>query len=237
MICTLSTAQAQWFSPESFGGALWGAIIGGVVGSDCHQGFSGEGAAIGAGIGLIAGTLVGEARRQNYSSAYPQAAYASGAYYQYGVGFGTATGPSAQVYANYAPNAYCAPAYYSQPPRPNYVVGGTLVGAASGALIGSASEKAGQGALIGAATGLVLGGLAEAGAQKRERNLAPAVSAQVPPPAPAPPQLHAQASEPALSASRALPPPKAASSHNRVPAPAPRHQIPDAPRVPDAPTF
>ena len=64
-------AQAQLFSPESFSGALWGSLIGGVVGGDCRHGFSGEGAAIGAGAGLLAGAILGETRRQDYYYAQP----------------------------------------------------------------------------------------------------------------------------------------------------------------------
>src|SRR6266496_6291370 len=62
----LVSAQAQLFGPESFSGALWGSLIGGVVGGDCRHGFSGEGAAIGAGAGLLAGAILGETRRQDY---------------------------------------------------------------------------------------------------------------------------------------------------------------------------
>src|SRR5437762_1572332 len=51
------SAQAQLFSPESFSGALWGSLIGGVVGGDCRHGFSGEGAAIGAAAGLVLGSI------------------------------------------------------------------------------------------------------------------------------------------------------------------------------------
>ena len=65
------SAAAQLFSPESFSGALWGSLIGGVVGGDCRHGFSGEGAAIGAGAGLLAGAILGETRRQDYYCAQP----------------------------------------------------------------------------------------------------------------------------------------------------------------------
>ena len=71
----LAGAQAQLFSPEAFGGALLGTVIGGIAGSNCHHGFSGNGAAIGAGVGLAAGAILGEVRRQND--------YASQPYYYY----------------------------------------------------------------------------------------------------------------------------------------------------------
>lgn len=69
---SILAARAQGLPPESFGGALWGAMIGGILGSDCHHGFSGTGAAIGAGVGFLAGTIAGEARR---TSGEPHPAY------------------------------------------------------------------------------------------------------------------------------------------------------------------
>src|SRR5260370_6011102 len=131
-VCMFATARAQLVSPEAFGGALWGSLIGGIAAGDCRHGFSGEGAAIGAGVGLLAGALAGEARRQAY--------YESPGYYYAG-------GPVyAQPYVYYAPNAYCAPGYYYQPARPNYAFGGTLLGAASGALIGAGAHPPPAGA-------------------------------------------------------------------------------------------
>lgn len=62
-LLVLRSASAGGLPPESFDGALWGGIIGGFAGADCRHGFSGEGAAIGAGIGFAVGTLAGESRR------------------------------------------------------------------------------------------------------------------------------------------------------------------------------
>ena len=191
-VLALNSASAQLFSPESFQYSLFGALIGGSVGGDYHCGYyqwSGENAAIGAGVGLVAGTLIGEARRKEYENApyaYPPSAYG----YRYG-------------------NDYASGYRYSSS-RPNYAVGGTLVGAASGALIGEGvSGKPGQGAAIGAAAGLALGSIAEHNARKRER------------PVPTP---YVQAdSSPRQSVWQTTP--------------ISRYQIPDAPRVPDAPTF
>jgi hypothetical protein len=197
--CIFTTAQAQLVSPEAFGGALWGSLIGGIAAGDCRHGFSGEGAAIGAGVGLLAGALAGEARRQ---------AYCEGPVYYYG-----APGPVyAQPYVYYAPNAYCAPGYYYQPARPNYAVGGTLLGAASGALIGAGTHRPAEGAAIGAAAGLVVGGVAEGVAQHRERALAGDPPAR-PPGVPG------------------IQPIRTAVAYVSA------RQIPDAPRVPNAPTF
>jgi uncharacterized protein YcfJ len=188
----LNGASAQVFSPESFQFSLLGAIMGGSVGGDYHCGhyhWSGENAAIGAGVGLLAGTLIGEVRRQQYSNApYSYPPPASGYHHGY----------------NYAPDhAYSVS-------RPNYAVGGALLGAASGALIGEgANGKPGQGAAIGAAAGLVLGGISEHHARQREQ------------PAPA---------------NEVQPLPGARTSVWQA-APRSFQQIGDAPRVPDAPTF
>lgn len=189
-------AHGQRFSPEAVGGAFWGSFLGGLAGSDRGHGFSGRGAAIGAGVGLLAGTLVSETRRQDY---YQPCDYEPRAYAQAGYGY---------VYQ---------PAYAYAPARPNYAVNGTLVGALAGGLIGAADHKGWQGAGIGAASGLVVGSLAETAAQKREREWMSA-----PPPPPVPPSS---------------PPPSLPRTAPAVVQPAPIHQIPDAPRVPDAPTF
>src|SRR6266850_2679027 len=147
-IATLS-ASAQLFSSESLHGAFLGSLIGGIAGSDCRHGFSGNGAAIGAGAGFLLGAIAGEANRQNYYGA-PGYAYEPAPSVSFGYGYG-GCGNSAYVY--YAPNDYCAPGYYYRPTRPNYAVSGTVLGAASGALIGAGTRDAGKGAAIGAAAG------------------------------------------------------------------------------------
>lgn len=220
---TLFSAQAQLFSPESFGGALWGGLIGGVVGANHRHGFSGNGAAIGAGVGFLAGSLVGESRSRYYHSSYPHG-------YVYTSGPGVAVGYGYTPYVYYAPNAYCAPGYYYQPPRPNYAVGGTIVGAASGALIGAGNHDAGKGAAIGAAAGLVLGTAAEINAQRREQHWAEAQTTTVVQSAPAP---QTQPPEIPQSPPQVTSQPCASSTYHWTPRP----QIADAPRVPDAPTF
>ena len=224
VVVTVVSARAQLLTPESFGGALWGTVIGGLAGGNCHNGgFSGNDAAIGAGVGLAVGTIAGQLRQQNQSASQP---------YYY------ASAPPAQPYAYYAPNAYTAPGYYYQPApqpapapeRPNYAVGGTLLGAASGALIGSGIDhQTWQGAAIGAGAGLVLGGLAEYSAKKHEQKMA--VAAQ---PAP-PPQPQAQQSPPAYPLQGQITSRPVPSSTYYWTQPPP--QIPDAPRVPDPPRF
>lgn len=222
-------ARAQLFGPESLSGAFLGTFIGGMAGSDCHHGFSGEGAAIGAGVGFIAGALVGEVNRR--------------AYYQ----------PSPYVYYPPAPVAqpgygYVAPATvytYAPPPpplRPNYAVGGTAVGALAGGLIGAANHKGWEGAGIGAASGLVVGTIAEVAARKQEQKQWSATASQThnfqpesqgqptPPPmrSAAPPQQ----ARPQMTVASAT----TTSAFSKQPQVV-VHQIPDAPRVPDAPSF
>ena len=213
----LTSASAQLFSPQALDGALLGTVIGGIAGGNHHHGFSGSGAAIGAGVGLLAGAVVGEAQRKSYYASQPYYYYSAPVHAQPGYGYG------------YAPAYVSAPVYVSAPPRPNYAVGGTLTGALAGGLIGAASHHGWEGAGIGAASGLVLGSVAEAAAQKQEQKWAVAQ------PAPAPPQLVVQANPPTPSPAPAAAPtrtvyqPTASASWG--------HQIPDAPRVPDAPTF
>src|SRR6185295_15147191 len=121
-------ARAQLFSPESLNGAFWGSLIGGIAGGDCRHGFSGEGAAIGAGVGLLAGAVAGEVRRYDYYNS-PSYVYSTAPSVSFGYGYGNC-GSSAYVY--YAPNSYCAPGYYYRSTRPNYAVNGTVLGATSG---------------------------------------------------------------------------------------------------------
>ena len=159
---TLLSAPAQLFSPEAFSGAAFGSWIGALAGSDCH-GLSGEGAAIGAGVGLLVGALAGEARRSDYEVVAPVHLPAA----TVNLGYGYSSGPS-PAYVYYSPNYYTAPGYYYRPTQPNYAVSGTLLGAASGALIGSGYDNAGKGAAIGAAAGLALGTVAELASKKPE---------------------------------------------------------------------
>jgi outer membrane lipoprotein SlyB len=162
---TFVSANAQLLSHDSLNGALWGGLIGGIVGGDRCQGFSGNGAAIGAGIGLVAGSLASESRRYSYhndSVSYYSPAPTISLGYGYG-NFGSS------VYPYRSPENYFAPGFYYRAARPNYAVSGTILGATSGALIGAGNRDAGRGALIGAAAGLALGSVAEDAKRREER--------------------------------------------------------------------
>jgi len=243
---TVVSSQAQFLNPDSIGGAAMGAFWGGILGGDCHHGFSGEAAAIGAGIGFLTGTLVNESRKREYEHYSSQpAVYVPQPSVSLGYGYGPEVAPT---YVYYAPNNYLAPGYYYQPTRPNYAVGGTLAGAASGALIGAGYHDAGKGAAIGAAAGLVLGTAAELSTRHQEKKYAERTvqtteqvqttshgSAQQ-----QPYMMNQQGSNDQIA------PAIDESQRNQVtskPCPTstyhwtPRPQIADAPRVPDAPTF
>lgn len=224
-VIALFPARAQLFSPESLSGAFWGSLIGGIAGSDCRSGFSGDGAAIGAGVGLLAGALVGESRRNSYYYDSPGYGYSTAPSVSFGYGYGNYANSG---YVYYSPNRYCAPNYYYRSTRPNYAVGGTLLGAASGALIGAGTHAAGKGAAIGAAAGLVLGGVAEASAQRREHRAAVAYQTTPVSQTQAPPQPPATMPQSEITSK-----PAASSTYYWTARP----QIADAPRVPDAPRF
>lgn len=228
---TLVSAQAQLFSPEAFSGAAFGSWIGALAGSDCN-GLSGEGAAIGAGVGLLVGALAGEARRNEYQAVEP-VAYVPVT--TANVGYGYSSGASA-AYVYYSPNAYTAPGYYYRPTRPNYAVSGTLLGAASGALIGSGYDDAGKGAAIGAAAGLALGTVAELASKPTKPKVETVQTSTQPVQTVATvantPSPGAELSTPEKR-SEITSAPCATSTYTWTPRP----QIADAPRVPDAPTF
>jgi len=213
---SVAGAQAQSVWPEALGGAALGAGLGAIIGSSTgggcwnshhNNGNAGQGAAIGAGVGLVAGALFGLAQRDQYYNSQP-AAWAYTPTPVVGYGYAPAYAP---VPVQYVP----APA----PPRPNYAVGGTLLGAASGALIGQGvSGKPGVGAAIGAVSGLVVGSVAEVAA--RNNPPTPTLVARTPTPVAAQTMSPARQQAPIYYASAR-----------------PQPQIPDAPRVPDAPSF
>jgi outer membrane lipoprotein SlyB len=238
VMAALMPARAQLFSPESFSGAAFGAMMGSIIGGDCH-GPSGKGAAIGAGVGLVAGALAGEANRRNGYYSEP-VSYVPAPSVSIGYGY-SSCGSSPYVY--YSPNYYTARGYYYRPvsyqtyqpaARPNYAVNTTLLGAASGALIGSANHNAGEGAAIGAAAGLLVGGIAEHQARKQERRMAAAQTTQVQQSTPNT-TTETVAQQQQVSRSEITSRPVATSTYTWTQRP--QQQIADAPRVPDAPTF
>jgi len=206
-----------------------GAMIGGIAGGSSYSygcgyynQFSGQGAAIGAGIGLLAGALVGAA---NQHAAYidQPVAYTPAPVAMSGYGYGS-------PYAYYSPNAYTAPGYYYRPNHPNYAVGGTLLGAASGALIGAGNNQAGKGAAIGAAAGLVLGSVAQIATKKPQQEVVAVQTAIQPTTESVTQDSRPQTQE---SSAQITSQPCATSTYHWTARP----QIADAPRVPDAPTF
>jgi len=225
-------ASAQPLPAEAFGGALWGALIGGVIGADRHEAFSGNGAAIGAGIGLAAGTLAGwarSARSESQAVLVPAPVVSS---VHVGVGYGRGWGRCRGGWVGYSATLTPVASVATAPVQPgSYVWPATVAGAASGALIGAGTESVGKGLAVGTAAGLLVGTVAEQHARAGQAGKAhptPAAS-PAPPPArqtPAPPGLpspHAQIhSQPCPTSTYYWTDPPAVS---------------DAPRVPDAPRF
>lgn len=156
--------QAQLFSSESLGGALLGGIAGGVIGHNNNR-HTAEGIAIGAGSGLVLGSLFGQARQNQayYNTQVPEPAYYPTARYGY----------HGDPYYSPATSYGHSPSYYSSGRRPNYALGGAALGALGGAVIGhNHHRQTAEGAAIGAAAGLVLGGIAERNARQREAHYA-----------------------------------------------------------------
>ncbi|MBI3853444.1 MAG: hypothetical protein HY298_24620 [Verrucomicrobia bacterium] len=160
--------------------------------------------------------------------------------YCYRGGYGFYPGFSLSV--GYPAYAYYPDSYYSYADygyygyydvgRPNYAVGGTLLGALTGGLIGNSFHHQGwEGAAIGAGAGLLLGGIAEDAARRQERRVAATMYQASPAPQP---QMQAQP-QPQSSPpqSQITSKPCATSTYYWTTRP----QIADAPRVPDAPGF
>jgi uncharacterized protein YcfJ len=167
VVGTLASARAQLFNPDSVNGTLFGALVGGLIGNGInHQGW--EGAGIGAASGFVLGNLAYGARQpQTYSYGAPYATpYSFAPVYSYTPPSSSFYSPPAYAYA-YAPY----PAYAPAPPRRNYAIGGTLLGALTGGLIGNSIDHQGwEGAAIGAGAGLLLGGVAEQTARRRQQD-------------------------------------------------------------------
>ena len=169
-LLALAPAQAQIFRPESVSGVVLGGIAGAVIGHNSgslnHNAW--QGAAIGAGTGLLLGSIVGESRYQD-TWAGTQGPV-----------------PGAYVYRN-------TPYYYDDGPvdvydRPDYAATGTLLGGIAGAIIGNNSHghNAWRGAAIGAGAGYLFGSIAESNARQREAAAAQIATASSAPTAAAP---------------------------------------------------
>ncbi|MGZ8938361.1 MAG: hypothetical protein ACXW32_04030 [Limisphaerales bacterium] len=136
------TARAQIFSRDALGGAVLGGVAGGIIGHNSGR-RTAEGIGIGAGIGLLAGGLTSSYRRHYYEGPYSHDYY------------------------------YSSPAYYDRPyyRRPNYAIGGALLGGLAGGIIGHNSGRhTAEGIAIGAGAGLLMGGIAEYQMRQRERS-------------------------------------------------------------------
>jgi hypothetical protein len=140
-LLALVPAQAQVFGPESVGGVVLGGIAGAIIGNNSgslhHNAW--QGAAIGAGAGLLFGSALGDSRYQN--------AWANT----------QVTMPGAYVYRD-SPYYYAGGRGYAYD-RPDYAATGTLLGGIAGAIIGNNSHghNAWRGAAIGAGAGYLFG--------------------------------------------------------------------------------
>lgn len=149
----LAPAQAQIFRPEAASGVVLGAITGAIIGNNSgslnHNTW--QGAAIGAGTGLLLGSIVGDARdQQSWRNTQVPVPAAPGDIYR------------------------SAPASYAYAPagRPDYSAMGMLLGGIAGAIIGHNSgdwhHNGWRGAAIGAGAGYILGRVAEQNVRYQE---------------------------------------------------------------------
>jgi uncharacterized protein YcfJ len=141
--------QAQLFTPESFAGAAVGGVAGGVIGHN-HHGQTAEGAAIGAGVGWLLGSIAYQERttreRIPYSDRYYQEPYFRGYHSRGHVPY----------------RSYHAP-------RRDYGGLGMILGGVTGGIIGHNHHgQTAEGVAIGAGAGLLLGTIAEDLARERE---------------------------------------------------------------------
>ena len=110
----LVPGRAQLFGPEAWSGAFFGSLFGGLAGADCHHGFSGTGAAIGAGVGFTLGAIAGESNRRA-SYAYGTPHYEPVAYAQPGYGYAYTITPSRPPAPRVAAPARPAPKRIAKP--------------------------------------------------------------------------------------------------------------------------
>ena len=148
---SVAGVQAQLFTPESFAGAAVGGVAGGVIGHN-HHGQTAEGAAIGAGVGWLLGSIAHQER-----AVYARRDYGGGDPHYYDP---YARGYEFRGYAPYRPH---------RASRPNYGGLGMILGGVTGGIIGHNHHgQTAEGVAIGAGAGLLLGTIAEDVARERE---------------------------------------------------------------------
>jgi hypothetical protein len=141
--------QAQLFTPESFAGAAVGGVAGGVIGHN-NDGQTAEGAAIGAGVGWLLGSIAHQERTAREGIHY------SDPYYQ---------DPYVRGYRSRGHVPYRS--YHAS--RPDYGGLGMILGGVTGGIIGHNHHgQTAEGVAIGAGAGLLLGTIAEEVARERE---------------------------------------------------------------------
>ena len=120
MVLITPKAQAQLFSDEGIGGAIIGAIAGGIIGHNNGR-KTWEGALIGTGTGLLAGTILGQDQRSRGYSSHTSYPYRSRSYSSYRPGYSYGytdrryhTGGRYEP-AYYQQPTYAQPTYYQQP--------------------------------------------------------------------------------------------------------------------------
>jgi hypothetical protein len=179
LVLGTASASAQIFRPEAVSGAALGAIAGAIMGNNSgslgHDGL--RGAAWGAGIGLLAGQIAGDA---NADRAWrgTQVPPVRGGDVRYGRGpaYGVDSGPLVWD-------------------RPANRGDGVVLGAITGAIVGNNSglfgHRGDRGAAWGAGIGYILGAINEQNARAVRRVPAPTRVFEVPsaPAAPAPQQI------------------------------------------------
>lgn len=144
----VSPARSQGLSDDQIGGALLGAIAGGIIGNNSRHSNTWEGAAIGAGAGLLLGSVAGSARDRSTSTHVPVPVYSgSWDHHRYDAC------ESPRWRSSHDRRAY----------RPNAGASGAVLGAIAGGVIGNNSRHSNtwEGAAIGAGAGFLLGSIVD----------------------------------------------------------------------------
>jgi outer membrane lipoprotein SlyB len=164
------SAQAQFFRPETAGGALLGGIAGAVIGHNSGDldNNAWRGAAIGTLAGGLIGSAVGQSRENYYSHNVPVPRYSS--YNRYDDFYPR----HGYAYSRYDHPRYIRSSYDRHDyGRYNRASNGLLLGGIAGAIIGNNSgdldNNPWRGAAIGAGAGWLLGAIADERARARDR--------------------------------------------------------------------